>query len=85
VDAPEKQDEGAVRGAGEVQEWATRGIGLGQHQTVYAAELIGIHLALTSIPLLPNPRPLLPRRIVILVDNQAAVGSPCGGARSSGQ
>jgi hypothetical protein len=85
VDVPEKQEGRAVQGAGEAQEWATMGRGLGQHQTVCAAELIGIHLALTSIPLLPNPRPLLPRRIVILCNNQAAVGSPCGGARLLGQ
>jgi hypothetical protein len=52
---------------------------------LYAAKLVGIHLALTSIPLLPDPRLLLPRRIVILVDNQAIVGLPCGGSKTLGQ
>lgn len=53
-----EQDNGERRGkkgAGEERERATVGRKLSQHQTVYIAKLISIHLTLTSIPLLLNP------------------------------
>lgn len=64
--------------------WVTVGRGLSQHQTIYVAELIDIHLALTSIPLLPSPIPHVPCIITILVDSCAAVKLPCTGGKLLG-
>lgn len=54
----ESEGEGVERGVGvgggEEREWTTLGRGLGQHQTVYAAQLVSSHLTLASTPLLPT-------------------------------
>lgn len=65
--------------------WGKKSVGMGQQQTVYAGELKGINLGLTTLldtlPLLDN----IERTIYLFVDNQSAVRNACDPFKGPGQ
>ncbi|GAA5966655.1 hypothetical protein JCM10213_001880, partial [Rhodosporidiobolus nylandii] len=66
--------------------FSAKGAAMGQHQPVYAAELAGIHLALTTLKaLLALQQKDEPLEAHIFLDNQSAVVNSCSASPSSGQ
>ncbi|GAA6006002.1 hypothetical protein JCM10207_007303 [Rhodosporidiobolus poonsookiae] len=68
-------------------EWAfpAKGRALGQHQTVYVSELVGVNLGITTIHAMLDARPPAPVTAHLFLDNQSAVSNSFSPLASSGQ
>ncbi|GAA5976446.1 hypothetical protein JCM11641_006013 [Rhodosporidiobolus odoratus] len=79
-----------LEGVEDEDEWVfpAKGMALGKHQPVYAAELVGVQLALSTVTAIlasrPNPDSV-PTPIHLFLDNQSAVLNSCSPAPTSGQ
>ncbi|GAA5998190.1 hypothetical protein JCM11641_002667, partial [Rhodosporidiobolus odoratus] len=79
-----------VEGEEDKEGWAfpAKGMAMGQHQPVYAAELVGVRLALSTISAMLASRSApesAPTPIHLFLDNQSAVLNSCSPASTSGQ